>query len=115
MFSRTLTVVAFAAFAAAVDPLGLIFPPSAEQCEPTLIQWVGGEGPFTLTGQDRKTVELFPNIPAGVTSSTWQTNLAAGTTYAFSLNDSTGLFTDSPLFGIQPGIVAADTCVLLNA
>lgn len=30
------------------------------------------------TGEDRKTVELFPNIPASTTSFLWQTNIPQG-------------------------------------
>ncbi|KAL1948937.1 hypothetical protein VTO73DRAFT_10743 [Trametes versicolor] len=100
-------VVAYAASTLAVDPLGLIFPTkNAEQCVPTLVGWEGGQGPFTLTGEDRKTVELFPNIPASTTSFLWQTNIPQDTIWAFSLNDSSGQFTDSPLFFIEPGKIS---------
>ncbi|EIW54968.1 uncharacterized protein TRAVEDRAFT_51096 [Trametes versicolor FP-101664 SS1] len=90
-------VVAYAASTLAVDPLGLIFPTkNAEQFQ---------------TGEERKTVELFPNIPASTTSFLWQTNIPQDTIWAFSLNDSSGQFTDSPLFFIEPG---TDDCVLLQ-
>ncbi|KAF8151350.1 hypothetical protein B0H34DRAFT_727284 [Crassisporium funariophilum] len=86
--------------------LAINTPVNAVVCEPTLITWSGGTPPYFLTvlpaGSPGGPALVDLGVQTGV-STTWNTNVAAGTSVVLGLRDSTGAFATSAAFTINPG------------
>ncbi|KAF9500123.1 hypothetical protein BDN71DRAFT_1441235 [Pleurotus eryngii] len=84
-------------------------PTNPVQCQPLLISWVGGQGPFFLSvrnGDDPSgpAIADLGEQPAGATSFSWQrVNFQANTRLGFSLRDQTGATAQSAAVTVQAG------------
>ncbi|KAJ7512775.1 hypothetical protein B0H11DRAFT_1947319 [Mycena galericulata] len=76
---------------------------SALTCEPLLLQWQGGETPWTLSiiATDGSVLEDLETSAA--TSFHWTVNFEAGTVVAARVTDSTGATATSNTFKVQSG------------
>ncbi|KAJ8692389.1 hypothetical protein PTI98_009707 [Pleurotus ostreatus] len=90
-------------------------PTNPVQCQPLLISWVGGQGPFFLligvddsvhNGDDPSgpAIADLGEQPAGATSFSWQrVTFQANTRLGFSLRDQTGATAQSAAVTVQAG------------
>ncbi|KDQ24858.1 hypothetical protein PLEOSDRAFT_174441 [Pleurotus ostreatus PC15] len=84
-------------------------PTNPVQCQPLLISWVGGQGPFFLSvhnGDDPSgpAIADLGEQPAGATSFSWQrVTFQANTRLGFSLRDQTGATAQSAAVTVQAG------------
>ncbi|CAA7267024.1 unnamed protein product [Cyclocybe aegerita] len=129
LFSNLL-VVALAATSVIAQTFTINTPLNVVVCQPTLISWSGGVGPYFLVRLLLLLTTWLPNVelslpylfrglilPAGQpaatplldlgsqtsTQVTWVTNLAVGTSGFFNLRDSTGALAQSGSFTVLAG------------
>ncbi|KAJ8084722.1 hypothetical protein PM082_003498 [Marasmius tenuissimus] len=104
MKSLALATVA-ALFAVAEAVVTINTPNNLVQCQPTLITWSGGPGPFTLSYDGNNptgpALETFPGLQG--TSFTWDVDIPAGRSVGFLLRDSTGATSQTAAVTIQKG------------
>ncbi|KAF8732362.1 hypothetical protein AX14_004488 [Amanita brunnescens Koide BX004] len=100
-----LTAIAIVSLVPAVISLTIDTPASVVQCQPTLLTWNGGTGPYYLTilpgGQvSAEPMETF--TATDDTSKTWIANLDSSQPVTFALKDSTGQTAFSDQVTIRP-------------
>ncbi|EGN99258.1 hypothetical protein SERLA73DRAFT_137520 [Serpula lacrymans var. lacrymans S7.3] len=81
-------------------------PANVVECQPTLLQWSGGTGPYYLSilpGSSPGSAALEDLGQQSGTSVTWTCNIAAGTSIGLTLRDSTGATAQSAPFTVNPG------------
>ncbi|EIW83775.1 hypothetical protein CONPUDRAFT_80364 [Coniophora puteana RWD-64-598 SS2] len=85
------------------QPLVINTPANVVQCEPVLITWDGGVGPYNLTlnknGVPDSPVEAFYGLTGN--AYTWTVNVKEGTVLGFSLKDSSSDLAQTAPFTIQ--------------
>ncbi|KAI5122311.1 hypothetical protein M0805_002387 [Coniferiporia weirii] len=67
-------------------------PQNVVECQPILLTWAGGSGPYFIT---------FNNVTG--TSLTWLVNQPAGTSLGLTIRDQTGTTEESASFQVQDG------------
>ncbi|KIM62692.1 hypothetical protein SCLCIDRAFT_9019 [Scleroderma citrinum Foug A] len=81
-------------------------PGNVVQCEPTLISWSGGTGPYFLSilPGASPTGSALENLgQQNSTSVTWTCNFPSGSSLGLTLRDSTGAVAQSAPFTVNPG------------
>lgn len=81
-------------------------PSNVVECEPTLLTWSGGTGPYTLSivpGASPNGAAIENLGQQNTTSVTWVCNIAQGTSIGLALRDSTGAIAQSAPFTVNPG------------
>ncbi|KAF8627020.1 hypothetical protein AX15_004601 [Amanita polypyramis BW_CC] len=111
IFLSVAATVLAASTAFAQSSLTINTPSNAVVCQPLLLSWSGGTGPYYLLGSS-----LHPfrgSDPSGQAledlgqqtgnSYTWNVNIAAGTQIGLTLRDTSGLVAQTAPFTINPG------------
>ncbi|KAK8864328.1 hypothetical protein IAR55_001575 [Kwoniella newhampshirensis] len=109
MFSRS--IVAIVALAgSALAQLTVQTPASLIQCQPALLSWTGGQGPYFLAaipGGQPSAAALKDFGQQTGNSITWTVDIASGTSVTLKVTDSTGVVNYNQAVTIQPGSSSA--------
>ncbi|KAG5353529.1 hypothetical protein C0989_005976 [Termitomyces sp. Mn162] len=90
--------------AGAVAQFMINTPTNVVVCQPILLTWTGGTGPYFLVITGQPNGQALEDL--GMVQSTqfsWTVNIPAGTSIGLTLRDSTGQIAQSAAFTINPG------------
>ncbi|WRT67880.1 uncharacterized protein IL334_004854 [Kwoniella shivajii] len=113
-FATAISTVALigAVLAQQANDITIATPPSLTQCEPVLLSWSGGVGPYILTaipgGQPSAAALATISASEAGNSVTWKVNVAAGTEVTVKVTDSRGINQYTSPVQILPG---SDSCL----
>lgn len=115
MFYKSLVLIVVSAGSAIAQTLLTVqTPASLIQCEPALLAWSGGQGPYfiaAIPGGQSAAAALMNFGQHNGTSLTWTVNVTAGTSVSLKITDATGATNYDQAVTVQAG---SDTSCLAD-